>query len=416
LTLCVVVGTLALLIDVVAGRVADARDTRRVLLGLHNERRYRVANPIYHHDLRPGVSMDSAFWGAAFYPIRTNSLAFKDAAARDVPLVGSAPRVLFLGDSFTEGLGVPYDSTFVGRIAQRANGARAEVQNGAVASYSPLIYLRKTVDLIARRGVAVGEVIVFLDISDIQDEASYYVDSTGRIGSTMAVGFIGPVPSADELAGLTPHSTLAARARVFLRRNTFLTYRAVSWVSHWLRPPATQGPSCDAPLTMDSWSCRPGWTSSPAIMDRYGRTGLLRASAHMSELAHFLRERGIALTVVVYPWPQQLQWNDRHSRQVSFWRDWTAREHVRFVELFSDLFAEVDSGGLDRTIGRYFISGDVHFNAEGHAFVARQFLAHYCEAPAPDSTARAPLDAALCRRQSDTSRASAALLRPRPSE
>jgi hypothetical protein len=387
-----------LLIDVVVGHVLHAREMRTVLVGLRNERRYRIANDVYHHDLRPKVSLDSAFWGAAFYPIRTNSLGFKDAAPRDVALRDTTPRVLVLGDSFTEGLGVAYDETFVGRIDRQSRQAHVEVLNGAVASYSPLLYLRKTVDLVARRGVMVNEVVVFLDISDIEDEASYFVDSAGRIGSTMSVGFIGPVPSADELEGLTPQSTMAQRARVFLRRNTLLTYRVVAWISHVVRPPAPMGPSCDPPLTPDSWSCRPGWTSSDRIMERYGRIGLERGSLHMSELARFLGARGIPLTVVVYPWPQQLQWSDRRSRQVTFWRQWANGEHVRFVELFSDLFAEVDSLGLDRTIDRYFIPGDVHFNAEGHALIARSFERRFCESSLASRSDRSPLQGAICPR------------------
>jgi len=396
LTLLIVVAVLYLIIDVSAGRLANSRETRTVLHGLRNERRYRVPNEVYHHDLRPSVTFDSAFWGTTFYPIRTSSFGFKDATARSLPMRDSMPRVLFLGDSFTEGLGVPYDESFVGRIDHQARKENVDVLNGAVASYSPLIYWRKTVDLIERRGLEVAEVVVFLDISDIQDEASYFVDSTGQVRSTMAVGFIGPVPSADELAGLTPTSTTADRVRGFLRRNTFLTYRILSSIKRAVRPPAPLLPSCDPPLTMDHWSCRPGWTSSERIRELYGRTGLRRGSEHMTALAHFLAARGIPLTLVVYPWPQQLQWNDRRSLQLSFWRSWAAGENVRFVELFSDMFVQVDSAGLDRTIDRNFIPGDVHWNAAGHALVASLFLQRYCQASPARAARRTPLEMAAC--------------------
>jgi hypothetical protein len=304
--------------------------------------------------------------------------------------------VLFLGDSFTEGIGVPYGETFVGRLDRELRGKGVRVLNGAVASYSPLLYWRKSLDLIERRGLNVGEVVVFIDISDVQDEASYYIDAENHIQSTMTVGFIGPVPSADELDGLTPTSTTADRARVFLRRNTLLTRRLLSLVKRVVRPPTPSTPSCDPPLSMDHWSCRPGWTSSERIRAKYGWAGLRAANEHMTRLAAFLAARGIPLTVVVYPWPQQLEWNDRSSLQVSHWRTWSANERVRFVELFSDVFSDVDSLGLERTTTRYFIPGDVHLNAEGHALVARQFLRHYCLATPATATRRAPLEAAAC--------------------
>jgi hypothetical protein len=45
----------------------------------------------------------------------TDSLGFKDASRRAVP---DRRRILFIGDSFTEGVGLPYEQTFVGLFAR----------------------------------------------------------------------------------------------------------------------------------------------------------------------------------------------------------------------------------------------------------------------------------------------------------
>src|SRR5579871_6639018 len=47
-------------------------------------------------------------WGPIRYYFATDSLGFADRSRRVVPLQTSAYRVLFLGDSFTEGVGVVY--------------------------------------------------------------------------------------------------------------------------------------------------------------------------------------------------------------------------------------------------------------------------------------------------------------------
>jgi hypothetical protein len=130
----------------------------------------------------------------------------------------------------------------------------------------------------------------------------------------------------------------------------------------------------------------------------------------MTALAQFLAARGIPLTLVVYPWPQQLLWNDRHSLQVSFWRSWAGARNVRFVELFSDMFAQADSLGLEGTIARNFIPGDVHWNAAGHALTARLFLQRYCEASSALASPQAPLAMATCAAEWPAARPGPALL------
>jgi hypothetical protein len=109
--------------------------------------------------------------------IFTNSLGFKDARVREVPLRSDRKRVLFMGDSFTEALGVAYEESFVGRFA--AAFPQLEVLNGGVSGYAPSVYYAKTKYLI-EMGLQTDEVIVYIDISDIQEEATTY--RTGKDG------------------------------------------------------------------------------------------------------------------------------------------------------------------------------------------------------------------------------------------
>lgn len=89
---------------------------------------FRIYHPYLHHGLAP-MSESEARWGKAVYDIRVNSLGMKDSAARRVPAKASRHRIVFLGDSFTEGIGLDYKDTFVGRfgnIVRAATGDRDE--------------------------------------------------------------------------------------------------------------------------------------------------------------------------------------------------------------------------------------------------------------------------------------------------
>jgi lysophospholipase L1-like esterase len=318
------------------------------------EQRYRIPHMRYHHDLRPNVSTDSAMWGSIRYAVATNSFGFKDSRVRDVPLADERPRILFIGDSFTEGQGVAFDSTFVGLVGGVLSVRGVDVLNAGVASYSPIIYWKKTEDLLVQRDLQVHAVVVFIDISDVADEASSY-----RLGANGNV-----TDAAPERGWWWPRHSLLYRA----------VRRAISSISP--RDPLGCGGAERASL-----QCRAAWTTSEKVMRAWGNDGLALADSHMAQLAALLRARHIPLTIVVYPWPHQLQMNDRSSVQIQYWQRWAKREGAQFIELFSAFFARVDAIGLQRTLTDYFIAGDVHWNAVGHRLVADEFLARFAGVP-----------------------------------
>jgi hypothetical protein len=91
-------------------------------------------------------------------------MGFRDASTRDVPLVADHKRIVFIGDLFTEGLGVPYQKTFVGRFASAFPDL--DVLNAAAESYSASIYYEK-LKYFLDVGFRFDEAIVYIDISDI---------------------------------------------------------------------------------------------------------------------------------------------------------------------------------------------------------------------------------------------------------
>lgn len=390
----VLAAVLLTVVDLGAGSLAKRRRDHAVRRGTAIERSYRRASAIYHHDLVPMVSTDSAFWGDRFYQVRTNSLGFKDARTRQVP-ADSAPKVLLIGDSFTEGIGVPFEATFAGLLAKRAAAKGVDVLNASVASYSPLLYWRKIANLVEDRHVRVDEVIAFIDISDIQDETLYYMAPDSTVQSKEPMGFVGAM-----MADSAVEARLRATGvRDWVRLHSLALYPAATAAYHLARPPAPQhGDSLMASCAnRQVLTCRGGWTTSPAIWDLYGREGMANARAHADSLSQFLRRHRIPLTVVVYPWRYQVEWNDRHSRQSSMWADFAARTGDSFVDLFPPFFAEGDARGTGDFLRQVTIPGDVHWNARGHAFVDSVFRATYCAVGGTRPTPRA-LASAICPR------------------
>jgi len=322
---------------------------------------FRALHPYYHHGFLPDVSTTTR-WGEREYAMHTNSLGFRDAAPREVALEPAGRRVLLIGDSFVEGIGVPWEETFVARLGE-ALGPSVELLNAGAVSYSPLLYRLKVEYLLEEVGLRFGELVVFVDISDVQDEVLYQ-------------SFVPRRPT-----GL---DALLAGARAVLLRCSF-GFHAVSAIlrereggisnaldaetladnSIYFRDLAAyQVEGGQKAAELGRWE----WTIAPPLMEAWGNRGLELARADMRALVELCRARGIAVTVVVYPSPVQILMKDVDSLQSRTWREFCAAENVAFVDLFPVFHGAAE---LPRGIyKRFFIPGDVHWNAEGHALVA----------------------------------------------
>ena len=85
-----------------------------------------------------------------------------------------------LGDSFTESMG-PWKTSFVGRLADEVSAVRnSERRRGRILSFELSQYRAHRA---AKSGLDVDEAIVFIDISDVQDEAGlvHDVDDSGAV-------------------------------------------------------------------------------------------------------------------------------------------------------------------------------------------------------------------------------------------
>ena len=112
--------------------------------GEENERAARIANPVYDHGFAANFDGHDV-WGDLRYSLATNSLGFKDASVRDVPLKPDSRRILLIGDSFPEAIGMSFEDSFVGQLYRtgQQRSEKLEFLNAGVASYSPRIYYKK---------------------------------------------------------------------------------------------------------------------------------------------------------------------------------------------------------------------------------------------------------------------------------
>ncbi|MBF0623300.1 MAG: hypothetical protein HQL82_00655 [Magnetococcales bacterium] len=356
------------LLDLAAGvsyRLVTGHTWHQRLIGtVLDQNDYRVSHPLYHHGLIPRISAHS-HWGSVRYLIQTNSLGFKDASTRDVPLEYDGYRMVFIGDSFTEGLGIPYQETFVGLADAWLRPRGVDVLNAGVATYAPMIHYRRVRHLLEVEGLRFDELVVFLDLSDALDHQTKYAWDAQKEAVVWRLG--GRVSPGEPARVRLPESW---RER-WIWGNLLLLEQIRYWIDFRQRPLWQEyeryGNTSEARLD------RPAaiWTTRETD---YGQPGLESMTRFMDLLAGVLRERGIRLTVAVYPWPDQIIGEELDSLHVRHWQAWSARQGADFIDLFPNFIQKRTREETLALLDMLFFVGDIHWTAAGHRVVANGLL------------------------------------------
>ena len=333
----------------------------------------RIADPHYTHGLKPNFNGFDA-WGSNTVPIFTNSLGFRDAAIRDVPMATDRKRVVFIGDSFAESLGVPYEQSFVGLFAQAFPAL--DVLNAGVSSYAPSVYYAK-LKYFLDAGLKFDEAVVYIDISDIQDEAILYsYDPNGALQ-------MGLFQTGSEECSPIPRPPLRRPDKRWWEKISFIgeffnQMRYSAELGRTIGQASLEDLSKSRAVYSRDYA-RASWTYSDDDSACYGALGIEgsidKAKKQMDRLYELLSSHGVALSVGVYPWPQQLLYDIENSRQARVWREWCEGKCRKFFDHFPDLF-EYKAQDPDFIKSLYFW-GDFHFNARGNALLARGLINNY---------------------------------------
>ena len=338
-----------------------------------NHTNCRTRDPVRYSASKPNCA-SIEHWGKDAYEFHTNNLGFRDERIRDVPLTDARPRILILGDSFSEGL-LAWRDSYVGRIT--ALFPQYDVLNGSVPGYSPSNYLN-TARMVLAQGVDIDEAVVFIGMADVHYEAGRYrdVDASGAV-----IGFEGGPGIISEYAKWR----LRIARRLLVTNYLFEFFERVLVGRGYYHLP-TEESSDMFDMESSAWTYRTVKTDPyPAGYGPLGlEGGIAKEKTKMTLLWQELEKRNIAISIVVYPYPAQILHDTADSRQVRIWREWCQGKCKRFISLFPAFLAVKNQCPHSQPGCWYlsfFIFGDYHYNAAGNALVADMVIESLTEEP-----------------------------------
>ena len=324
------------------------------------EMQYRRADFRFDHSFIPGAkaSCVTQEWDV---PYSINSMGFRDHEYGKKP--AGTFRVLMIGDSYTEGYGVKLEDSFIKVLEKELNdhdsSKKYEVVNGAIASYSPLLeYI-----FISQKALSVEPDVVVLvyDYGDLKDDYEYEKTTTFENGL--------PVKATPYQRAWTPNATafqrfLIRHFRAYLYLDNKLNKMAFKWQN---RQRQFQNEYTDETPHDSFIVFRPGQEENVKKL-------WVRNEKYLDLIHRHLKERGIPLVLVSYPYGIQLgaeEWSEgRLTQGFKTGVVYPQPEHVHSIEKFCqerDIpFVNLYDGMAARYSFPLQYKFDGHLNPKGH--------------------------------------------------
>ena len=271
--------------------------------------------------------------------------------------------LLFLGDSYTFGVNGDWEDTFVGMIASDA--VRFNVVNGGNESYSiaPYNYVYQRF-LRTRDSDEAHLVVIAVDLSDVQDEAGNWKDGADhpvryqwRLDQDRKYAESNPGGYFNhELKAYLPytHSIWGYFKFGLLKSDHFVYDRVAFTHKDWELLNQTHPTDGYLPLGVSG--------------------GIARVESGLRELLREIERNNGEAIVLIYPWPNQMVFEDTHF-------DWSQFIHTICEEEICsgviDLFPVMREHKKNHPTNWYtdlYVTGDTHFNTKGNKLIADHVL------------------------------------------
>jgi len=358
-----------------------------------------LIDPYEDHVYRPFLEYEQTS-GDRTLRFYTNSLGWKDdRPGREVEKQPERVRIVFLGDSFTEGLGIGQKETVSGVVQRTLDpGARQlEVLNGGRSSFSPLLEYQRLKRFLDE-GYRADTVVVLLDVSDVQDElyytSRYRFSSDGeplRLEGWKHLPVIRTLYNESALVrslGRLPEQLRALRGGGGASPGTQVPVAPPKLPADFFRSPEPNSAAQLGSLPPTAFGIlRPNWMAHPPSLAGWADEGLRSGLRNVLRMKRLADSRDIRFLLVIYPWPQMLynrpdpgyyqvlartfpRWYE--EREYIYGRDPAPRvsEYQRRVHRFCreqgiELLDLVPEFQKVKEWHRLFIPEDVHFNEAG---------------------------------------------------
>ena len=274
--------------------------------------------------------------------------------------------VLVFGDSMTFGVGLKYESTFVGLLEK--NHPEYNFYNYAVGSYSPTVHLYKLKNAIKNK-ILPKKIILFLDLSDIYDEGDRWTfDSNSQM---------------PKLKTDVTYRTRVIQKKKFTHRNFKITKSIVDKIkynSRILRNKINKSKDTEnssIKIVKTSLQAQFTYTKIEDLHKDYWTKdiffkGLEKIKMNIAEISKIAKIHNSDFYLVIYPFGETVEYGQSTFNWENYASELCKNNICNLVNTFGQ-FQERKKKDKFWYSNLYFI-GDEHLNKNGNSFVTSVLL------------------------------------------
>ncbi|MFY7788600.1 MAG: hypothetical protein ACOVQA_12090, partial [Thermoflexibacteraceae bacterium] len=110
----------------------------------------------------------------------------------------------------------------------------------------------------------------------------------------------------------------------------------------------------EANFATEYYNERGKWTYDKVVYEKWGAKGIQSARRYVQLLLELCKQHQISLTIVVYPWTEQLKVQDWNSKQVVIWKDFAATHQINCINFFPIFQTLHQEKGYDKVYESYY--------------------------------------------------------------
>ena len=307
-----------------------------------------INHKIYDHDLKKNFKGILEWSPGKTYTFCTDKNSFR-TFCDSTDLNGKEFDIAFIGDSFTLGVGLDYEETFVAKISKNFDDLK--IANLSVVSYSPIIYYSKLNHLI-NNGYKFKRVIIYFDISDVYDDNKKYRLIGDKITRKKSIFLSNFQKNLKSLFPFLSYSTKTVKNNLFKKKDI-------------------KKNKCNY---LDYCHEKSSWTFNKKY---FGENEINKTLKYLNMTYKLLNKNNIKMSLGIYPWPAQILHDEENSKVVKIMSNFCLNKCEYFFNNYPDFFKELKISDKASIVSKYYIKNDVHFNAEGNQKLFINFLNNF---------------------------------------
>ena len=327
-----------------------------------------VSDEFGWYDLGPYFNGESRY-GKKYFFVKTDKNGFRinHLENEEIPKKSfREDKILFIGDSFTFGVGLNWEETFVGILNKDFN---LNAINAGVNSYSPTVYKYKLRNLIKKGLIDSNQKIVIgLDISDVFDESTRWTEYKGRPANIEKVQKLKNLPFTDQIIeeNISTNHKKLKQSNFYNKKNFKLTYQIYYGLENFVKnyfDDIQVRNNARSKFTHKEWSL---------IEDKYSPLGIeegfKKIRENLIQISQLVSDNNNDLYLLIYPWPAQLAYENSFN-----WETFTKNLCIEIsCTGVINAFPYFESYKNNRRDWQkeLYIKGDMHFNKKGNYILA----------------------------------------------